>query len=781
MNIEILDCTLRDGGYVNQFNFNDTDMSHIIKQLHLASIDIVECGFLDQSVDKKSNSSRFFSIEILNNLLQSTILKNSLNVAMVERGKYDVQLLPNVNKKIKNEIKGIRYSFRKSDHCKIFDDIKVILSRGYKVFIQPIATQLYSDIEIINFIDRCNKYDITAFYIVDTHGSMLSNNLRRLYFLLDNNLKAGVKLGFHSHNNLQLSYSNAIDLVEISSKSERVTIIDGSIYGMGRGAGNLNTELLVDHLNRNYCTDYDIDCLLEVVDDYLLTIKQENEWGYSLEHFLSAIYNCHPSYASLLINKKNLSIVEIKKLLNLIPTEDRREFDIDTIETMYIEYKEKISLKIKDLPDIFYKKNILLLASGSSVLKHNEQLNEKINEYALQVISLNHINRHTKYSYSFFSNQMRYNSFSSDIEEDKLIVTSNIKVKPKHKNCFVLDFKVLFEYENLCVDNVAILALNLLTIHQVRNVFLAGLDGYKKSEGYDYSYGEYNKVVNNKVLIENNNLLIKSIQHISEKIHISYLTPSQFKKHTKQKVIGIIPSRYASVRLPGKPLKDIAGLPMIIHVLKRVLMSKVLDEVYVATDDIRIFNVVREYGGKAIMTSEKHNNGTERTYEVSTKIFGDIFVVINGDEALVKPEHIDMGVSGLISSDASVSLLYNDFYKVNSPSDFKVAITQSEHVMFISRSDIPSNYKEKVDNMYKAYHVMSFTSEFLETYYSLGQTPLDKVESHELLRVLENDYQIKAVKVNSTAISVDTQEDLDYVANRMKSDVLFLKYKDDVL
>jgi len=752
-------------------------ISDIVKQINSANIDIIECGFLDATVKKESDTSRFKNIDTLNFILNKIVINNSMHVAMVEYGKYDVSSLPQVQKNVKNEVKGIRFSFRKSDHKKIFNDVEAIVKKGYKLFIQPIATELYSDTEIIDFIKECNQYDITAFYVVDTHGSMLRDNFRRLYYLVDHNLKKDVLLGFHSHNNLQLSYSNAIDFIDIASKNTRNIVIDSSIYGMGRGAGNLNTELLANYLNSNYNAKYLIDNLLEVVDDYLMAIKNENNWGYSLEHFLSATQNCHPNYASFLINTKNLSIVEIKNLLNKIPKDRRREFDKLVVEEIYITYKKSVTLKTNNLPNNFFEKSILLLASGISVKESEKYVKMRTNEENLQVVSLNHVNRFVNAKYIFFSNQARYDEFSSKIRNEKIIVTSNIKVKSNHNNCYVLDFKSIFEYEQLNIDNVSILFLNYLIINQVKDVFIAGLDGYSLSKNNNYSYDEYNRVLDKKALLTLNTTLINSIQFLSKKIHITYLTPSQFKQYTKQKVIGVIPSRYASSRLPGKPLKDIEGIPMVIHVLKRALKSKLLDEVYVATDDKRIYNVVEKHGGKAIMTDISHNNGSERMFEVSQKVIGDIFVVINGDEALLKPKHIDIGIEGLLSSGLPVSLLYNDFNKKNSPSDFKVVLNQKDELMYISRSDIPSDSRSTVENMYKAYHVMSFTKEFLDVYNTFEQTPLDRIESHELLRVLENGYKIQGVKVESTAISVDTPEDLEFVRREMKNDDIFQEYK----
>lgn len=774
--INILDCTLRDGGYVNNFSFENAHISNIIDQLQQASIDIIECGFLDSLQGKPDNLTRFDRCETINKLLSKLPEDhNSLFVGMIEFGKVDIDHLPQVSDE-KNEIKGIRLSFHKSDYLKIFEYASKIIAKGYKLFIQPIATELYSDKEILELIHRCNAIDIDSMYIVDTHGSMMRDNLRRIYYLFEHNLNISTRLGFHSHNNLQLSYSNAIDFIEISQNSQRDIVIDSSIYGMGRGAGNLNTELLADYINRRIAPCYKIEPLLEVVDAYLVAISRETRWGYSLEHFLSASEHCHPNYASYLINRKNLSIVEIKKLLASIPDSERQEMNKALIDNIYINYKENSNLPLKDLPESFYKSNIVLVASGKSIEERKEAILENIRKNKSQVICLNHINPDMKCSFTFFSNQSRYDEFCDVVETANLIVTSNIKVRSTHESCYVLDYKKLYEYDSIKVDNTAILIMNLLLIHKVEEVAIAGLDGYDLTDKNPYSYTEYNRVLDSDALKKINDNLAQSIKVISQQLHITYLTPSQFKRHSKQKVIGVIPSRYSSTRLPGKPLKDIAGIPMVVHVLKRAQMSKMLDEVIVATDDKRIFDVVEAHGGKAMMTDLSHNNGSERMYEVSKTIAGDIFVVINGDEALLSHEHIDKGVEGILASNAPVSLLYNVFKTKNSPSDFKLVLNKKNEVMYISRSDIPSDARGEIPHMYKAYHVMSFTKEFLDIYNGLEQTPLDKYESHELLRVLENGYKIQGVEVDSSAISVDTPEDLKYVRSLMQDDSAFKQY-----
>jgi len=774
--VGILDCTLRDGGYVNNFSFDNAHIFTIIEQLKNANIDIIECGFVDSINGGSENFTRFDKCQTINKLLgQLPANHDSIFVAMVDFGKVVIDDLPLVTNAV-NEIKGIRLAFRKTDHLKIFDDAKMIVEKGYKLFIQPMATELYTDSEVLNLIELCNTIGIDSMYIVDTHGSMMREGFRRIYYLFEHNLNQTIRLGFHSHNNLQLSYSNAIDFIEIANSSQREIIIDASIYGMGRGAGNLNTELLADYINKRVENRYKIEPLLEVVDEYLVAIYKENRWGYSLEHFLSASEHCHPNYASYLINKKNLSIVEIKKLLTSVSIEERREFNKNLIEQLYFAYKEEMKLPLKSLPASFYEARILLLASGRSVEAAKTALRERISQNGFQTVGINHINPHITCDYLFFSNQIRYDGFCEILNPEKLIVTSNIKIRSNHQNCFVADYKQLFEYNSLSVDNATVLILNLLSLNKVQEVSIAGLDGYDLHDQKNYSYTEYNRVLDNDALQKINDDIARSIRVISQNLHISYVTPSQFKQHTKQKIIGVIPSRFSSTRLPGKPLKEIAGLPMVIHVLKRAQMSEILDEVIVATDDRRIYDIVEAHGGKAMMTDMSHNNGSERMYEVSRSVAGDIFAVINGDEALLKPEHIDAGIRGLLASDAPVSLLYNRFEKKNSPADFKVVLNNRKEVMYISRNDIPSDARTDVPFMYKAYHVMSFTKEFLETYMTLEQTPLDRVESHELLRVLENGYKIQGIEVASSAISVDTPEDLEYVRSVMSDDPIFKLY-----
>lgn len=243
------------------------------------------------------------------------------------------------------------------------------------------------------------------------------------------------------------------------------------------------------------------------------------------------------------------------------------------------------------------------------------------------------------------------------------------------------------------------------------------------------------------------------------------------------KAVAIIPSRLQSSRLPEKALKDIQGIPMIVHVAKRCLYASSLTEVYVATDSREIEEVVLEWGGNVVMTSDVHQSGTDRIAEAAQSIEADIIVNVQGDEALVNPSHIDKVVDMMFQdSSMKVGILVNDFTKKNSPGDIKVVLNEKSEVMYFSRNDIPSSHRSEVSKMLKAYHVVPFQKDFLIDYASWSPTKLELVEFNEYLRILEKGEKIKAVKVDSAAVSVDTEEDLIKVRQDMKEDYLFLNY-----
>jgi len=235
-----------------------------------------------------------------------------------------------------------------------------------------------------------------------------------------------------------------------------------------------------------------------------------------------------------------------------------------------------------------------------------------------------------------------------------------------------------------------------------------------------------------------------------------------------------------SSRLPGKPLVDISGLPMIVHVYMRCIMAKMLDDVYVATDSVEIANVISLHGGKFIMTSSEHETGTDRIAEAVKSIDCDIVVNIQGDEALVDPQHIDLVVDTMCKDKKiNVAMLVTPCNQYNSLAHMKTVIDENMNIMYFSRSDIPSSLRTENAPMLKGYHIVPFKKDFLLKYSSWQHGKLEDIEYCEYLRILEKGFKIKSVLVDCESVSVDDRETLEYVRKKMDSDPIFKIYSNN--
>lgn len=233
------------------------------------------------------------------------------------------------------------------------------------------------------------------------------------------------------------------------------------------------------------------------------------------------------------------------------------------------------------------------------------------------------------------------------------------------------------------------------------------------------------------------------------------------------KFLGVIPSRYASTRLEGKPLKDICGHTMVEWVYKRALKSK-LDKVVIATDDERIMNEVKSFGGNAILTRVDHLNGTSRIAEVcETYTDYDVIVNIQGDEPLIEPDMINAIIDSFVEDNtipmSTLKYKLTDMEEIENPNAVKVITDKNGFAIYFSRSVIPYPRKLNIDNYYKHVGIYGYKRDFVMEYAKMPSTPLELSESLEQLRVLENGYKIKVIETPYKIIGVDTQDELDRV------------------
>jgi 3-deoxy-manno-octulosonate cytidylyltransferase (CMP-KDO synthetase) len=233
------------------------------------------------------------------------------------------------------------------------------------------------------------------------------------------------------------------------------------------------------------------------------------------------------------------------------------------------------------------------------------------------------------------------------------------------------------------------------------------------------------------------------------------------------KFLGVIPSRYASTRLEGKPLKDICGHTMVEWVYKRALKSK-LDGVVVATDDERIVDEVKSFGGNVILTRKDHINGTSRIAEVcETYTDYDVIVNIQGDEPLIEPDMINSIIDSFIEDNtipmSTLKYKLTDMAEIENPNAVKVVTDKNDFAIYFSRSVIPYPRNLNMVNYYKHVGIYGYKRDFVMEYAKMASTPLELSESLEQLRVLENGYKIKVLETPYKIIGVDTQEELERV------------------
>ena len=244
---------------------------------------------------------------------------------------------------------------------------------------------------------------------------------------------------------------------------------------------------------------------------------------------------------------------------------------------------------------------------------------------------------------------------------------------------------------------------------------------------------------------------------------------------SSQKTLAIIPARYSSTRFPGKPLVDIAGKPMIQHVWERVRQTPSIDQILVATDDDRILNTVRNFGGEGVLTSTKHETGTDRIVEVVQEISCGLVLNIQGDEPTVLPADLDRLIKQTKNRKGTkvATLIYNitDKTQLNDPNIVKVTVNVNNIALYFSRSLIPypRSSQSSICKIWRHLGVYLFQRKFLLEYSQWPRSNLEKSEQLEQLRILENGESILCVEAENETVSVDVPEDLVYVENLLKS------------
>lgn len=519
--IKVLDCTLRDGGYCNDCNFGNDNIKKIINSLIEANIDIVECGFLTDKVSYDLQKSRFTSMEELAAVLPEK-RDGKFFVALMNYGDYDLEKLPQFDG---SSISGIRVAFHKKDRISALETCRKIKEKGYQVFIQAMVSLSYSDEEFLDLIRRVNELQPYAFYIVDSFGMMKRKELTRLFYMVEHNLTAEIKIGFHSHNNMQLAYSNAQSLVDIHT--DRTLIIDSSVFGMGRGAGNLNTELFVQYLNENTSEKYTLKPLLKIIDEILSGIYQENYWGYSLPNYLSAKHCAHPNYASYLDAKKTLTVENMDDIFSMMDVSKKFNYDKAYIEDLYLKYMATGHVQETRLSELGKKlanRDIVIIAPGKSSSEEKNKIIDFISRNDVVTISVNFDYPEYDTDLIFLSNLRRYKELPAE-KRERCIVTSNIPAVDVYLQTKYID---LLNEEDFVRDNSALMLIKYLMCLGAKKVYLAGIDGYSVDPSQNFADQKMVFYTRKAVFNAMNVGMNKVLKEYSTKLQLEFLTTPKY-------------------------------------------------------------------------------------------------------------------------------------------------------------------------------------------------------------------------------------------------------------
>lgn len=521
MNIKLLDCTLRDGGYINDWNFGQNTLINVFERVTASGVEFMELGFLDERRAFDPNRSIMPDTSCMTRIFGGLPKGDSKLLGMIDYGTCGIEHIQPCSETL---IDGIRVIFKKHLREPALAFCKQLKDLGYIVFAQLVSITSYEDDELMDLIRLANEVKPYAVSMVDTYGLMHKSKLFHYYDILNKHLAPEIALGYHAHNNFQLGYSNCVELLERHRGCERPILCDGTLYGMGKSAGNAPTELLAMYMNANFGKHYDMGQILEAIDSSLMDIYKITPWGYTMKFFIAASNDCHPNYVSYLLDKKTLPVKAINDILKGLKGDKKLLYDKNLIEQLYLDYQRHQcddTEAYKALTEQLAGRQVLVLGPGRSIVEEADAISEFVTETNPVIIAINYCPAAWHPDYLFLTNYKRYIQQASTIGHDrgsfKLIATSNI-TRASGEFDYTLDYEPLTDKSGVFPDNSFLMLMRVLMRVGVPSVVLAGLDGYSidKDSNYFSSKMEYDftrqkgEAINadvNKFLSENASLI----------------------------------------------------------------------------------------------------------------------------------------------------------------------------------------------------------------------------------------------------------------------------------
>ncbi len=483
--IKLLDCTLRDGGYVNDWDFGHHNLTAIFERLVDIGVDIVEIGFIDERRPFDINRSIFPDTASIEKVFGGIKKRPPMVVGMIDYGTCG---LNHIQPCKDSYIDGIRVIFKKHIMHEAMSFCAKLKKLGYIVCTQLVSITSYNDDELMELIGLVNEVKPYIVSMVDTYGLLDPQKLLHYYDLLDENVDRDVRIGFHAHNNFQLAYANSRAFLD--KETDRNIIVDATLYGMGKSAGNAPAELVGMYMNQTYNKNYNIDAMLESIDESIMDFYKKTPWGYKTYFYLSAYNKCHPNYVKQMQEKLNLSISDINNLLGMIePEEAKLLYDKNIAEQVYCDFAQesfKDNENLDKLLDVLGGRKLLVIGPGRNIQLQKEVVDNYIRTNNPLLISINYIPGAYNVDFVFITKTNRYCDMADDLlevknKDIKIIGTSNVTPRGTDFE-FVFSREPLLEKNESIIDNSFLMLLKILYNCGIKELWCAGLDGYSDKE-----------------------------------------------------------------------------------------------------------------------------------------------------------------------------------------------------------------------------------------------------------------------------------------------------------
>lgn len=562
--IKILDCTIRDGGHLNGWNFSDEIVRSAYYAAVKSGVDYFEVGYRFR--EPKENFGRFAKCKDDHLAGLFEVNEDCKLTVMIDAGKSDTAEFCLCKKEL-TPVRAVRVASYPYELALAIKQCEELKEKGYEVFINLMVISEYKDEHFDMLKNWKNRDILEAISFADSFGSFIPEDIENYI----NKLKSlgYEKIGFHSHNNLQLAFANALKAIECGAY-----LVDASIYGMGRGSGNLPIEILTGYLEKTGVKKYNPVSYIDVIDRYFINENLKTPWGYRIQSLIGGLKNIHPYYVNGLCEKHLYTINEVWNAAELVKKNCPISFNEKEMNTIlsdkFVNYDDiniinKISISpSKDAfeqgkPEFLNKhegKNFLILANGSSIVKSREKLLNFIKEKDCVVIGTNFLNNLFVPDYHCFVSRRRFLKYVESIESTstllipsfagKDIVDLNCKNKALYfdADLALSDEAQIFDdfKHNYLGLNVAVSAIYCALQMGAKEIYAAGMDGLgKNADSIEYFYKEVDSQEDKKMLIKAYETLSKDLDRIDlymqkKSIPFSIITPTSHTKYFKNMI-----------------------------------------------------------------------------------------------------------------------------------------------------------------------------------------------------------------------------------------------------